>query len=212
MPVKVKICGLRDEAGLDAACAAGADWVGFVFFDRSPRHVTAEAAGRLARGMPADGPRRIGLFVRPTDDEIRHVLDHVPLHGVQIYDEAPRAMAIREQFGLPVWLATGISSRADLPAGCGVDAMVIESRAPAGSDRPGGNAHAFDWTLTARWHAPAPWLLAGGLTPDNVRTAIGQSGARAVDVSSGVESAPGVKSPELIHAFVRAARAPSTVP
>lgn len=206
MPVRVKICGLRDEAGLDAACAAGADWVGFVFFARSPRHVTAEVAGRLVRGMPGDGPRRIGLFVRPSDDEIRHVLDHVPLDGIQIYDDASRAMAVREHFGLPVWLASGIASRADLPTGCGVDAMVIESRAPAGSDRPGGNARTFDWTLTAGWQAPAPWLLAGGLTPDNVQTAIRQSGARAVDVSSGVESAPGVKSPELIHAFVRAAR------
>ncbi|GAB6967418.1 phosphoribosylanthranilate isomerase [Komagataeibacter kakiaceti JCM 25156] len=208
MPVRVKICGIRDEAGLDAACAAGADWVGFVFFGRSPRHVTAEVAGRLTHAVSINGPRRIGLFVRPTDDEIRHVLDHAWLDGLQIYDEAPRAMAIREQFGLPVWLATGVARRADLPATCGVDAMVIESRAPAGSDRPGGNARAFDWTLTERWRAPAPWLLAGGLTPDNVRTAIGQSGARAVDVSSGVESAPGVKSPELIHAFVRAARTP----
>ncbi len=86
--------------------------------------------------------------------------------------------------------------------------MVIDPARQPVPHRPGGNARAFDWTLTERWRAPAPWLLAGGLTPDNVRTAIGQSGARAVDVSSGVESAPGVKSPELIHAFVRAARTP----
>ncbi|GCE80887.1 phosphoribosylanthranilate isomerase [Komagataeibacter oboediens] len=207
MTVRVKICGIRDQMGLDAACAAGADWVGFVFFSRSPRCVTAQVAAPLARAIANDGPGRIGLFVRPTDDEIRAVLDHVPLDGLQIYDDASRAAAIRDRFALPVWLAAGIGSTVDLPASCAVDGLVIESRAPKGSDRPGGNAHAFDWTLTAGWTAPVPWLLAGGLRPDNVRRAIECSGARAVDVSSGVESAPGVKSPELIRQFVQAARA-----
>ncbi|WP_102325023.1 phosphoribosylanthranilate isomerase [Komagataeibacter saccharivorans] len=206
MTVRVKICGIRDRIGLDAACAAGADWIGFVFFGRSPRHVTPDVAGELARGMMSAGPQRIGLFVRPTDDEIRTVLDHVPLDGLQIYDDGPRAAAIRARFGLPVWQAAGIAAAADLPRNCAVDGLVIESRAPAGSDRPGGNAHAFDWTLTKGWQAPVPWLLAGGLTPDNVQRAIDQSGTRAVDVSSGVESAPGVKSAALIHAFVQAAR------
>ncbi|KON65561.1 N-(5'-phosphoribosyl)anthranilate isomerase [Komagataeibacter europaeus] len=207
MPVRVKICGIRDHAGLDAAAQAGADWVGFVFFSRSPRYVTAQAASALARDMAVDGPKRIGLFVRPTDDDIRRVLDHVPLDGLQIYDDAGRIEAIRTHSGLPVWGAVGIASRHDLPETCRVDGLVIESRAPAGSDRPGGNAHAFDWTLTHGWQAPVPWLLAGGLNPDNVQRAIQHSGARAVDVSSGVESAPGVKSPELIRRFVQAARA-----
>lgn len=207
MPVGVKICGIRDHAGLDAATQAGADWVGFVFFSRSPRHVTVEAARMLARDMAADSPKRIGLFVRPTDDDIRRVLDHVPLDGLQIYDDADRTEAIRTHFDMPVWGAVGIASSDDLPETCQVDGLVIESRAPAGSDRPGGNAHAFDWTLTDGWRAPVPWLLAGGLNPDNVQRAIRHSGARAVDVSSGVESAPGVKSPELIRRFVQAARA-----
>ena len=209
MTVRVKICGLRDRAGVDAACAAGADWVGFVFFERSPRHVTADVAGRLARAIPPDGPQRIGLFVHPTDDAIRQVLDHVPLDGLQIYDDAARAAAIRARFGLPVWLAAGVAAPTDLPHACAVDGLVIESRPPAGSDRPGGNARSFDWGLTARWQAPAPWLLAGGLNPGNVRRAIRQAGARAVDVSSGVESAPGVKSASLIHQFVQAARNPA---
>ncbi|MCE2565449.1 phosphoribosylanthranilate isomerase [Komagataeibacter sp. FNDCF1] len=206
MTVRVKICGLRDRAGLDAACAAGADWVGFVFFARSPRHVTPEGAGSLARTMLPAGPRRIGLFVRPTDDEIRHVLDHVPLDGLQVYGDAVRATTIRARFGLPVWQAVGVASPADLPHGCAVDGLVVESCPPAGAERPGGNARSFDWTLTARWQAPVPWLLAGGLTPDNVQRAIRQSGARAVDVSSGVETAPGIKSASLIRQFVQAAR------
>lgn len=156
MTVRVKICGLRDRAGLDAACEAGADWVGFVFFARSPRHVTAQEAGMLARTMPKAGPQRIGLFVRPTDVQIAEVLDHVPLDGLQIYDDAARATAIRARFGLPVWLAAGIASRADLPQACAVDRLVIESRPPTGSDRPGGNAHRFDWVLTQKWQAPVP--------------------------------------------------------
>ncbi|GCE91073.1 phosphoribosyl anthranilate isomerase [Komagataeibacter diospyri] len=207
MPVRVKICGIRDHVGLDAATQAGADWVGFVFFSRSPRNITAQAAGVLARDMATGGPERIGLFVRPTDDDIRRVLDNVPLDGLQIYDDADRTDVIRRRFGLPVWGAVGIASTQDLPETCAVDGLVIESRAPAGSDRPGGNAHAFDWTLTGGWQAPVPWLLAGGLNPDNIQRAIRQSGARAVDVSSGVESSPGVKSSELIRRFVQAARA-----
>ncbi|MGS0647189.1 phosphoribosylanthranilate isomerase [Komagataeibacter melomenusus] len=206
MTVRVKICGIRDGAGLDAACVAGADWVGFVFFSRSPRHVTAAQAAPLARRLPHDGPRAIGLFVRPTDDEIRHVLDTVALDGVQIYDTAARAAAIRARFGVKVWLAAGIAARADLPQSCAVDGLVIESRPPAGAQRPGGNARAFDWSLTGGWQAPVPWMLAGGLRPDNVRAAVARSGARAVDVSSGVETAPGIKSPALIREFVRVAR------
>ncbi|QHC34978.1 phosphoribosylanthranilate isomerase [Komagataeibacter xylinus] len=206
MTVRVKICGIRDGAGLDAACAAGADWVGFVFFSRSPRHVTAPQAAPLVHRLPVGGPRAIGLFVRPTDDEIRHVLDTVALDGLQIYDTAARAAAIRARFGVPVWLAAGIAARADLPQACTVDGLVIESRPPAGAQRPGGNAQAFDWSLTEGWQAPVPWMLAGGLRPDTVREAITRSGARAVDVSSGVETAPGIKSPALIREFVQAAR------
>lgn len=204
--IGVKICGLTEPAGLDAAIAHGADWVGFVFFPRSPRHVTpAQAAGLIAR-VPAGGPRRIGLFVAPTDAAIEAVLDAATLDGLQIYAGDERAMAIRLRFGLPVWQARGVAAAADLPAASPMDGLVIESRPPAGADRPGGNGQAIDWTITRGWSAPAPWILAGGLTPDNVAEAVARSAAPAVDVSSGVESAPGRKDPDLIARFIRTAR------
>jgi phosphoribosylanthranilate isomerase len=205
---RVKVCGLNDAAGFDAAVAAGADWVGFVFFARSPRHVTpAEAAGLSARH--AGGPARVGLFVEPTDDEVAATLAAVKLDVLQLYGPARRAAALRARFGVPVWRAVGVRERADLPgAAAGADGLVIEAKPPAGATRPGGNALAFDWSLLAGWTAPAPWLLAGGLRADNVAEAVRVTGAPAVDVSSGVERAAGVKDPALIRAFIAAARAP----
>ena len=204
-PVAVKICGVADAAALDAAAEAGADWVGFVFFDRSPRAVTAQVASELRRRLE----RRalgVGLFVAPDDDEVARVLDAVPLDVLQVYASPARADALRRQFGLPVWLACGIAASAELPTATTLDGLVIEARPPAGADRPGGNGARLDWRLTAGWNAPAPWLLAGGLSADNVANAVRQSGAAAVDVSSGVESAPGIKDPVLIRRFVAAAR------
>jgi phosphoribosylanthranilate isomerase len=205
---RVKVCGLNDAAAFDAAVAAGADWVGFVFFARSPRHVTpAEAAGLSARH--AGGPYRVGLFVEPTDDEVAAALAAVKLDVLQLYVPAQRAAALRARFGVPVWRAVGVCERADLPgAAAGADGLVIEAKPPAGATRPGGNAVAFDWSLLAGWSAPAPWLLAGGLRVDNLAEAVRLTGAPAVDVSSGVERAPGVKDPALIRAFIAAARAP----
>ncbi len=203
--IAVKICGLSEPAGFDAAVAHGANWVGFVFFARSPRAVTpAQAAGLAARHPGAAG--RIGLFVRPGDAEVGACLDRVPLDGLQLYDTPARARAIRARFGLPVWLACPVGAAADLPRETQADRLLIESRPPAGAERPGGNGQAIDWTLPSGWHAPVPWLLAGGLDADNVGEAIRLSGATAVDVSSGVESSPGVKDPQRIAAFVRAAR------
>jgi phosphoribosylanthranilate isomerase len=115
---------------------------------------------------------------------------------------------LRRTFGLPVWRAVGVTSRADLPAECdGADALLIEPQAPPGASRPGGNAIRMDWSLLESWQAPCPWTLAGGLTPDNVQEAIAATGAPCVDVSSGVERSRGVKDPALIHAFAEAARA-----
>lgn len=204
--VRVKICGIVDPVALATACEAGADWVGFVFFARSPRSVTAARAATLLRDVGPRSPQTVGLFVRASDDEIARVLDVTPLDILQIYDTPERAMAIRAKFRRPVWLACGVATRADLPETCAVDGMVIESRAPLDADRPGGNARSFDWSLTARWPAPAPWLLAGGLTPENVAAAIATSGARAVDVSSGVEDAPGRKNPGHIRNFIQTAK------
>jgi phosphoribosylanthranilate isomerase len=208
--IRVKICGINDEAGRDAAIAAGADWLGFVFFPPSPRAVTAGQAARLAAGVPARVglPALVGLFVRPADADIAAVLGAVRLDVLQIYDTAARCAEVRARFGTPVWRAVGVAVPADLPAEAGgVDGFVIEAKPPEGATRPGGNAAAFDWGVAAGWRATLPWLLAGGLTPGNVAAAIRAAGAAGVDVSSGVERAPGVKDAALIRDFVAAARA-----
>lgn len=201
----VKVCGVRDVPALEAAAEAGADWIGFVFFARSPRAVTGAAAAALHRTL-AGRSRSVGLFVAPDDDEIARVLDAVPLDILQIYAAPDRALALRDRFGLPVWLAQGVRHRDELPATTRLDGLVVEAKPPAGADRPGGNGVPFDWSIARGWAAPVPWLLAGGLTPDNVAAAIAASGAPAVDVSSGVERAPGDKDPALIRRFVAAAR------
>ena len=208
---KVKICGLNDEAGIDAAVGAGADYIGFSFFAASPRFVTpTRAAGLAARHV--GGPRRVGLFVNPSEDDIAAVLDAVDLDILQLYTDAMRAAALRARFGRPVWRAVGVAVAADLPGDSGgADALLIESKPPPGANRPGGNATRFDWNLLAGWAAPLPWLLAGGLTPDNVAAAIHATAAPAVDVSSGVEISRGVKDVGLIRAFIAAARGASGV-
>lgn len=201
---RIKICGLTEPAGRDAALAAGADWLGLVFFPRSPRAIAPAAAAALAAGVPAAW---VGLFVAPTDAEVAAALAAVPLAALQIYADASRCAALRARFGRPVWRAVGVRAPADLPrAADGLDGLVIEAPPPAGADRPGGNAAAFDWRMLAGWRAPLPWLLAGGLTPANVTAALAATGAPGVDVSSGVESTPGRKDPARIAAFVAAAR------
>jgi phosphoribosylanthranilate isomerase len=204
----VKICGVNDPAAMHAAAAAGADLVGFVFFPPSPRAVTPEQAAALA--MP--GPGRVGLFVDPTDEQIAAVLAALPLDLIQLHgEETPaRCAGVRARFGLPVMKALGIAAASDLDAladyAPAVDRFLLDAKAPPGAPLPGGNAAPFDWTLTAGREIPRPWLLAGGLTPENVAEAIAASGARGVDVSSGVEKARGVKDPARIAAFVAAAR------
>jgi phosphoribosylanthranilate isomerase len=152
-------------------------------------------------------PASVGLFVRPTDADIDAVLGAVKLDVLQVYDTATRCADIRARFGVKVWRAVGVAAPGDLPdAADGVDGFVIEAKPPEGATRPGGNALAFDWTVLAGWRAPLPWLLAGGLTPGNVAGAIGASAAAGVDVSSGVERAPGLKDAGMIRDFVTAAR------
>jgi phosphoribosylanthranilate isomerase len=204
MTVAIKICGITTDDGMDAAIAAGADWVGLNFFPASPRFLTPARAAALLRPAP---PWRVGLFVKPDDTAIAEVLAAVKLDILQIYADAPRAAAIRARFGLPVWRAVGVTSAADLPATDeGLDGFVIESKPPSGSTRPGGNATRFDWSVLAGWQAPAPWMLAGGLDPGNVAAAIRATAAPAVDVASGVESAPGIKDPARLAAFAAAVR------
>ena len=207
-----KICGLNDAAGLDAAVAGGAEMIGFVFFPPSPRAVTAEVAAALSARAPSDGgPLRVGLFVDATDEAIAAVLDALPLDILQLHgEETPaRCAELRARFGRPVMKALGIASEADLgllesyaPA---VDRFLLDAKPPPGATIPGGNAAVFDWSLLAGRTIPRPWLLAGGLTPENVADAVRGTGAPGVDVSSGVERARGVKDPARIAAFLHAA-------
>jgi phosphoribosylanthranilate isomerase len=209
--VLVKICGIRDAAALDAARQAGADMVGFVFFPPSPRAVTANEAGMLARSY-RDGPRRVGLFVDPDDAMLAATLAEVPLDILQLqgHETPARAGDIRARFGKPVMKALGIASKEDLAHlpeyADQVDYFLLDARPPPGSALPGGNALAFDWALMKGEKPPRPWLLAGGLTPANVVQAITTSGAPGVDVSSGVERTRGVKDPAAIAAFIAAAK------
>ncbi|MFT8243307.1 phosphoribosylanthranilate isomerase [Roseomonas sp. BN140053] len=215
---EVKICGLNDAAGLEAAWRAGADYVGFVFIPASPRAVTPAAAAALSAALPsraAGGPSRVGLFLDPADAEVAAVLAALPLDFLQLHgEETPeRCAALRARFGIPVMKALGVATAADLllleayaPA---VDRFLLDAKPPPGAALPGGNALRFDWALLAGHAVPRPWLLAGGLTPDNVAEALGRSGAPGVDVSSGVERARGVKDPGRIAAFVAAARRPA---
>jgi phosphoribosylanthranilate isomerase len=205
--IRVKICGINSAAAFDATAEAGADWVGFVFAPDSPRYVTPTQAAGLSRRLPA-GPTRVGLFVDPTDDDLARVLETVSLQILQIYAPTPRINLIRAKFDLPVWRALGVATPDDLPESGGIaSALVIEPRPRPDAANPGGNGQALDWAMLRDWDPGLTWLLAGGLAPDNVARAIQLSGARAVDVSSGVESERGVKDPALIARFVAAARA-----
>ncbi len=208
---EVKICGVNDAAGFDAAVAAGADMLGLVFYPPSPRALAPAAAAALS-ARHAGGPLRVGLFVDASDAEIAAVLAALPLDLLQLHggEDPARCAAIRARFGLPVMKALGVAAPEDLavleayaPA---VDRFLLDAKPPPGAGLPGGNAAAFDWTITAGRRLPRPWLLAGGLTPGTVADALRASGAPGVDVSSGVERARGVKDPALIGAFVAAAR------
>jgi phosphoribosylanthranilate isomerase len=204
--VQVKICGINDPAGFDTAIEAGADWIGFNFFPPSPRAISPEQAAALSARSPG-GPARVGLFVDPTEQQIAATLDVVRLDILQLYG-APDILALRSRFGLPIWRPVGIATAADLPSeAAGADRLLVEAKAPPEATRPGGNAISFDWSLLYGWAAPAPWILAGGLTVDNVSEAVRITGASAVDVSSGVERSRGVKDPALIRAFIANARA-----
>ena len=206
MTVRVKICGIHDAIGFDTAVQAGADWIGFVFFPPSPRFVLPAQAAELSARSPG-GPPRVGLFVNPTEAAIEAALAEIQLDVLQIYGVEDRLPAFRARFGLPIWRAKGVATAADLPKDKGgADAWLLEAKPPADATRPGSNAVSFDWSVLRGWQAPGPWLLAGGLHPENVAEAIRISGATAVDVSSGVESAKGVKDPARIRAFIRNAK------
>ncbi|WP_282170753.1 phosphoribosylanthranilate isomerase [Ruegeria atlantica] len=208
--VAVKICGLTAPDHVRAAADAGARYVGFVFFQKSPRHLGIDEAASLAQLVPA-GVAKVALTVNATDAELDRVVASVPLDMLQLHGkETPqRVSEVRDRFGLPVMKAIGIAEAEDLSAidlySEVADQLLIDAKPPRTSELPGGNGLAFDWRLLAgRKYWQKPWMLAGGLTPDNVAEAIRMTGAKQVDVSSGVESAPGVKDTIKISEFVSA--------
>lgn len=208
---RVKICGLKTPDMVAAAADAGAAYVGFVFFPKSPRAVTIADAAALALDVPI-GIAKVALVVNADADLLDQITRDVPLDMLQLHGgESPdRVRAIKDRYGLPVMKAIGVADPSDL-AQIDVyaevaDQLLIDAKPPKSAVLPGGNGLAFDWQLLAsRKYWTCPWMLAGGLTPDNVAEAIKRTGAKQVDVSSGVESAPGIKDPALIQSFVQAA-------
>jgi phosphoribosylanthranilate isomerase len=208
--VRVKICGLTDPAGVAAAVQAGATYVGFVFFPKSPRNVTLDQARALALDVPM-GVAKVALVVDADDATLDALLAQVPIDMLQLHGhESPaRVTEIRTRYGLPVMKAVGVADADDLVQidiyGRVADQLLIDAKPPRDAALPGGNGLSFDWRLIAGRDWACPWMLAGGLTPANVAHAVALTGARQVDVSSGVESAPGVKDAARIVAFVAAA-------
>ena len=210
--IRTKICGLSTPETVEAAVAAGAGYVGFVFFGKSPRNVSVETARDLAVDVPP-GIAKVALTVNASDDDLDRIVAAVPLDMLQLHgSETPERVAeIRARHGLPVMKAIGIADAPDLDAldayAVVADQLLVDAKPPREAVLPGGNGLSFDWRLIANRRWPVPWMLAGGLTPENVAEAVALTGARQVDVSSGVESAPGVKDPDRIAAFLTAARA-----
>lgn len=207
---RVKICGLTTPADVDTVAQAGAAYAGFVFFPRSPRNLSIAQARDLAVLAPI-GLAKVALVVDADDALLDAILAQVPIDILQLHGkESPARVAeIRARHGLPVMKAVGVASEADLPAldaySSVADMLLVDAKAPKDAVLPGGNGLAFDWRLIAGRRWTRPWMLAGGLTAANVAEAVRLTGARQVDVSSGVESAPGVKDAALIAAFVQAA-------
>ncbi len=208
----VKICGLSTPETLDAALAAGADMVGFVFFPKSPRNVSLHAAAALA-ARTAGRAKTVALTVDATDADIAAIAqalrpDMIQLHGRETPE---RAAEIRARFGIPVMKAIGVSTAEDLasvPAqAAAADMLLFDAKPPKGADLPGGNGLAFDWPILSGLDLGKPFMVSGGLDAGNVGTALALTRAQGVDVSSGVESSPGVKDPRRIEEFIAAARA-----
>jgi len=207
MPIQVKICGVADAAALDAAVAGEAAWVGFVFFPRSPRDIAPERAAALAARAPAR-MGKVAVLVDPDDEAVARAvaagMTALQLHG----DEPPARLAALRRFGLELWKAVPVRTRTDVDAARAyrgvADRIVYDAKTPAGT-LPGGMGLRFDWRLLDGVAHPLPWLLSGGLDAESLADAVGITAARAVDVSSGVESAPGVKDVDKVAGFLQAA-------
>ncbi|CAM8634696.1 phosphoribosylanthranilate isomerase [Sphingobium sp.] len=208
----IKICGLSTPETVGAAVSAGASHIGFVHFAKSPRHVEADQIRGLAAHAPAH-IERVAVVVDPTDEMLGELVGAGALTALQLHGkESPqRVAAIRARFGLPVWKAIAVKTRADIDSASAyvgaADLLLFDAKTPDGAALPGGMGLRFDWTLLRGLAIPAPWGLSGGLSSDNVVEAICISGARLIDISSGVESAPGIKSVDKIMAFCKAVSA-----
>lgn len=208
MPATAKICGLTTPETLDAAIGGGASHVGFVFFPPSPRNLGVKRAEQLAARVPGH-VGKVGVFVDPDDALIDQAMAAADLDAVQLHHVTPeRAAAIRARTGLETWAAVAVKTRADLAAAPtfagAADRIVYDAKTPPGAPLPGGMGMRFDWTLLDGFRHPLPWVLQGGLDAANVGDAIRRTGAAMVDISSGVETAPGIKDAGLIRAFLKA--------
>ena len=208
---RVKICGLRRPEHIAAASAAGATYVGFVFFPKSPRNLEIAEARTLALEVPT-GVAKVALVVDAPNDELDRLVAEIPIDMLQLHGgETPdRVQEVRSRYGLPVIKAIGVADAEDVkkidvysPV---ADQLLVDAKPTMDAALPGGNGLSFDWRLIAGRRWPVPWLLAGGLTPENVGEAIRLTGAKQVDVSSGVEVAPGQKDADLIERFILAAK------
>lgn len=212
MSLIVKICGLSTPETLDAALVGGADMIGFVFFPPSPRHVTldiARALGKQAKGRAV----KVALSVDADDADLENSIDALKPDILQLHgkESVARVRDIKQKFGLPVMKALAVETRADLAALPGYaavcDRILFDAKPPKDATRPGGLGEAFDWHLLEGLDLKLPFMVSGGLNAANVAEALRITRAGGVDISSGVESAPGIKDPDMIRAFIRAARA-----
>ncbi len=209
--VRVKICGVTRADDVIAAAEAGAAYVGFVFYERSPRAVTVAQARALAVEAPV-GLAKVALVVDADDATLDEITAVVPLDMLQLHgSETPERVAeVKRRYGLPVMKAVGIADAGDVEKldlyAQVADQLLVDAKPPKDAVLPGGNGLAFDWRVISARRWPVPWMLAGGLTAETVATAIAVTGVRQVDVSSGVETAPGVKDAPSIRAFIDAAK------
>ncbi len=209
---KVKICGISTGEALEASIAGGASYAGFVFYDKSPRAVDRTSARRLVK-QAKDRIETVGLMVNPAESFVEEILFELPLDIIQLHGEETPAFCawLRERHGVKICKAFPIESEKDFVWAQeyeeAIDLALFDAKPPKGAELPGGNAVPFDWRLVANYRAFCPWMLAGGLTPDNVAEAIALTHAEIVDVSSGVESQRGVKDLDKIAAFCQAAGA-----
>jgi phosphoribosylanthranilate isomerase len=217
MDIRTKICGLTRPEDVTAVTEAGAAYFGLVFFPKSPRNVSIDLARELALLAPI-GLAKVALTVNADDAQLEAITRDVPLDMIQLHGSEPpeRVSEVRAKFGLPVMKAVGVADAADLPKldqySQVADQILVDAKPPTDGELPGGNGLTFDWRLIAGRRWSRPWMLAGGLTPENVQRAVELTGAQQVDLSSGVESAPGLKDPAKIHAFIQATKGAQPIP